>query len=148
MKFSALKTKSPGAPRKDLSTYERGLYYEDVVCRWLKNRGYRILDRNYRARKQSELDIVAKDKDTLVFIEVKARRKQSLFSPLRSIDDRKRRALSLACEEYLRELQATGVNTADLSVRYDVIALAFDKEGEPLSIDHYISYLVMNREHF
>ena len=131
---------------RDLSTYDRGIYYEEVVCRWLKKQGYRILDRNYRARKKSELDIVAKDRDTLVFIEVKARRKQSLFSPLRSIDERKRNALTLACESYLRELRDTGVDTDDLSVRYDVITLSFDEIGDPVSIDHYISYLVMNRE--
>lgn len=146
MKLAELRTKKSKPAPRDLSAYDRGLYYEDVVCRWLKKQGYRILDRNYRARKKSELDIVAKDRNTLVFIEVKARRKQSLFSPLRSIDERKRNALSVACETYLQELQATGVDTDDLSVRYDVVTLSFDEEGEPVSIDHYISYLVMNRE--
>ena len=146
MKLAELRVKKPKTPLRDLSTYDRGIYYEEVVCRWLKKQGYRILDRNYRARKKSELDIVAKDRDTLVFIEVKARRKQSLFSPLRSIDERKRNALTLACESYLRELRDTGVDTDDLSVRYDVITLSFDEIGDPVSIDHYISYLVMNRE--
>lgn len=146
MKLAELRTKRKKTSPRDLPPYERGLYYEDVVCRQLKKQGYRILDRNFRARKKSELDIVAKDKDTLVFIEVKARRKQSLFSPLRSIDERKRRALSTACESYLRELRATGVNTDDLSVRYDVVALSFGEDGTPISLDHYISYLVMNRE--
>ena len=146
MKLTSLRAKQTKTTPRDLPPYERGLYYENVVCRWLKKQGYHILDRNYRARKKSELDIVAKDKDTLVFIEVKARRKMSLYTPLRSIDERKRAALSLACEAYLRDLQATGVDTEELSVRYDVVALAFDDDGEPVSIDHYISYVVMNRE--
>lgn len=135
-------------PPAELSPYERGLYYETVVCRWLKKKGYKILDRNYRGQRQSEIDIVAKEGKTLVFIEVKARRKMSVFAPLRSVDARKRRALSLACTDYLRALRGQGIDPDDLDIRYDIITLAFDAGGEPVSLDHYISYLVMTRENF
>ena len=131
---------------KELTPYQRGLYYESAVCRYLKKEGYKILDRNYRGRKQSELDIVAKDGKTLVFIEVKARRKMTVFAPLRSIDLRKRRALALASIDYLRELKQRGIDPNDLEIRYDVITLAFDADGEPVSIDHYLSYLERNGE--
>ena len=117
-----------------------------MVCRWLKKKGYHILDRNYQGRRQSEIDIVAKDGKTLVFIEVKARKKRTVYAPLRSIDQSKRRALARACTDYLRELEEQGIDPNDLDLRFDVIALAFDEEGEPVSIDHYISYLEMNRE--
>lgn len=124
------------------------MYYEDFVCKWLKNRGYHILDRNFRGRKRSEIDIVAKDGKTLVFVEVKARRKLSVYSPLRSIDAQKRRSLSFASADYLRALERSGVETEDLEVRYDVATVAFDREGVPRSLDYYISYLEPNRENF
>ncbi|MBQ1966092.1 MAG: YraN family protein [Clostridia bacterium] len=130
----------------DLSPYDRGLYYEDVVCRWLKQRGYHILDRNYEAKKRTEIDIVAKDKETLVFIEVKARRKETAFDPLKAIDKRKREALALAVTDYLKGLQRNGIDTEDLSLRFDAVALYFDNEGEPTNLEHYVSYLVPNYE--
>lgn len=130
----------------DLSPYDRGLYYEDVVCRWLKQRGYRILDRNYEAKKRTEIDIVAKDKETLVFIEVKARRKDTAYDPLKAIDERKREALALAVLDYLKTLKHAGIDTEELSLRFDAVALYFDNEGVPTNASHYVSYLVPNYE--
>ena len=49
-----------------------GNYGEDLACQYLKKLGYKILERNYRIR-GGEIDIVAKDQDMLVFVEVKAR---------------------------------------------------------------------------
>lgn len=133
-------------PIHNLPPYERGLYYEDFVCRWLTDRGYRILDRNYIARKRREIDIVAKERDTLVFLEVKARRRMSVYTPLRAIDPRKRQALASAASDYLQQLRQTGVDTDELKIRYDVVALTFDSEGVPVAADHYISYLEPKRE--
>ncbi len=126
---------------KTLPPYERGLYYEEEVCRFLKTRGYCILDRNYRARKQSEIDIVAKCGTTLVFVEVKARRRLTVFSPLRAVDETKRRALAFAVRDYLYDLSDTGVDIRDLTLRYDVAALYFDGDGHPCCLDYYEGYL-------
>lgn len=57
---------------------------EDVSCLYLVKRGYKILERNFR-KGYKEIDIVALDKDTLVFIEVKTRTSQSYGSPFESI---------------------------------------------------------------
>lgn len=133
-------------PINTLPPYERGLYYEEFVCRWLKKRGYRILDRNYYGRRRREIDIIAKDKDTLVFIEVKARRRNSVYTALKAIDRKKRLSLALVSQDYLRQLEHTGIDTEDLKIRYDVIALAFDENGVPSCIDHYISHLEPKRE--
>ncbi len=132
----------------NLLSYEKGLHYEEFVCRWLKQQGYHILDRNYRGRKQSELDLVAKDGKTLVFIEVKARRGKSRFSPLRSIDLRKRRALATACSDYLTQLQFLGIDTQELDLRFDIITLAFNESGTPVSLTHYPDYLEIHRAYF
>ena len=105
-----------------------------------------ILDRNYRGKKRSEIDIIAKDKETLVFIEVKARRRFSVYTPLRAINEEKRRSIAFGVSDYLRDLEGSGIDTEELSLRYDVIALAFDGDGVPCSADHYISYLVPQNE--
>lgn len=131
---------------RDLPPYERGLYYEEFVCKWLKKRGYHILDRNFEGKKRCEIDIVAKDGKTLVFVEVKARRRNTVYSPLRGIDSRKRGALYSASSEYLQKLKLCGVDIEDLDVRYDVAALTFDPDGTPCSLDYYISYLEPSRE--
>lgn len=132
----------------ELSPYHRGLYYEDVVCRWLKKSGYRILDRNLRTRKRGELDIVAKDGDTLVFVEVKARKYLSGRVPLKSIDPHKRTKLLYSARNYLQQLENRGIPTEALSVRYDVVALTFDENGDPVTLDHYVSYMVEHGEDF
>lgn len=128
--------------------FERGLYYEDVVCRWLKRCcGYRILERNYRFR-NSEIDIIAKKGDCLVFFEVKARRRNTVYYPLRRIDRQKLRNLKIASCAYLRELCSDGIDLEDLAIRWDVIALFFDEDGVPLYLNHYISYLEPDCEDF
>ena len=140
----------PLSPKKeprsvnDLPPYERGLYYEDFACRWLKKKGYKILDRNYRGRKRSELDLVAKDGETLVFIEVKSRRRKSRHTPLRSLHVRKRSSLARACADYVTDLIDSGVDTKDLDLRFDVIAIDFDEAGVPTALDHYPAYWVID----
>lgn len=148
MKLKTLFRAKEKNPPCNLSPYKRGLYYEDFVCRHLKKRGYKIVDRNLRGFRQREIDVVALEKNTLVFLEIKARREGLVYSPLRSVDERKRNALRGITESYLYLLRKRGLETADLSVRYDVVALTFDRRGEPTALDHYVSYLVVPDEDF
>ncbi len=131
-----------------LPPYERGLYYEGIVCLFLKKQGYKIIDRNFRGRKRREIDIVAKDKDTLVFVEVKARREHTVFSPLNAIDEKKRHSLASVTVDYLNKLRLAGIDTGDLKLRFDVAALFFDENGTPTRMDYHISYLEPTRETF
>lgn len=55
-----------------MSTTAQGKYGEDLACEYLKEKGYKIIERNFRIR-GGEIDIIAIDRDTLVYIEVKAR---------------------------------------------------------------------------
>lgn len=82
----------------------------------------------------------------MVFIEVKARRRFSVYSPLRAIHKEKRRSIAFGVSDYLGKLQRSGIDTEELSLRFDVVALAFDHDGIPCSADHYISYLVPEDE--
>lgn len=66
----------------------RGAEYEEVASEYLKSLGYRILKRNYRCR-IGEIDIVALDGDTLVFVEVKGGRSPELGHPAERFNRRK-----------------------------------------------------------
>lgn len=57
---------------------------EYLACQYLQKQGYKIIERNYRIR-GGEIDIVAKDKDTLVFVEVKARWSHEFGPPAESM---------------------------------------------------------------
>jgi len=54
----------------------RGARGEKLACRYLKRSGYKILLRNFRGRSGGEIDIVCRDNDTLVFVEVKTRKRR------------------------------------------------------------------------
>ena len=73
---------------------------EGLAADFLMKKGYRILERNFRT-KLGEIDIVAKDKDTICFIEVKSRTDFSFGSPLESITAFKRKKLSQVALSYL-----------------------------------------------
>ena len=57
---------------------------EDLACEYLKKKGYRIIERNFR-KKYQEIDIIATQDSSLVFVEVKTRRSDSFGSPFESI---------------------------------------------------------------
>ena len=94
-----------------------GLTGETLAERLLKQAGYRILERNYRT-KLGEIDIIAKDHDTIVFIEVKTRRSGHYGSPKWAVTPRKQRKISMVALLYLK---STGQSQA--SARFDVVSI-------------------------
>ncbi len=82
-------------------------------------KGYRILARNYRVR-GGELDIVAKKRDTLVFVEVKYRRTERFGKADEFVDSRKQRRLKLAANMYMAEKR---LNPEHRNHRFDVVAI-------------------------
>jgi putative endonuclease len=83
----------------------------------LRRRGYTIVERNFRCR-LGEVDLIALDGRTVVFVEVKTRRRPAAGSPFDAVDARKQRQIVRAAECYLaaRRLQ-------DRAVRFDVVAV-------------------------
>jgi len=109
---------------------ETGRRGEEAAAHYLAARGFRILHRNWRCR-MGELDIVAEDGETLVFVEVRTRAAHGRFgTPAESIDARKRRKLAALARMYLA---MNGRQHAQ--VRFDVIACTARPEGE-LVIEH------------
>ena len=81
---------------------ETGRYGEDLAAKYLTQHGYRIIQQNYRAS-CGEVDIVAKDNDVLVFVEVKTRTGQGFGSPAEAVTYRKRQQISRAALVYLSQ---------------------------------------------
>lgn len=81
---------------------ERGKLGEDIACKYLLQRGYRILSRNYRTR-YGEVDIVAQRDACLVFVEVKARSGGAYGLPRDAVDARKQGRLYRCAQQYMQE---------------------------------------------
>ncbi len=100
------------------STREIGTEMEDVACRFLVSRGYRIVDRNIHGGRFAELDIVARDKDGyLCFVEVKYRHDDEHGGYEGAIDHKK--ILNICrCAGYYMSMRKM---TMDMPVRFDVV---------------------------
>ena len=93
---------------------------EDLACRELEKRGYAILDRRYRSR-FGELDIVARENGTVVFVEVKTRDSARFGEGLEAVTWQKRRKIVLMAGEYMLW---HGLGTAPC--RFDVVAVQWN----------------------
>ncbi len=108
---------------------------EALACQRLQGAGYRILERNWRAR-QGELDIVAEQGGEVVFVEVKTRRSRRFGPPEESFTPTKRARLLAAALAYLEQR-----GLADRSWRVDLVAIEFDGLGGVARYDHYLNVL-------
>jgi len=97
---------------------------ERLAADALMNKGYCILERNFRCR-QGEIDLVAEDEQDLIFVEVKARRGVSFGLPEDALTMRKQRKLMEVASYYL-DLHAC----SDRSWRIDVVAVQFSSSGK------------------
>ncbi len=99
---------------------ERG---EEAAARYLSGKGLRILERGYRAR-FGEIDLIAREGEELVFVEVKTRRSLRCGDPLEAVTEAKRRRILRAASLYL---QSTGA--WDSPCRFDLVAVRFGPGG-------------------
>ncbi len=101
---------------------------ERAAARFLRRRGLRVLHRGYRTR-LGEIDLIARDGETLVFVEVKARRQGV---PAEAVTPEKQRRITLAALHFLRKY-----GLLDSRSRFDVVAIVWpDERGQPL-IEHF-----------
>ena len=75
---------------------------EEYTAKYLKKHGYRIVTRNYRKR-YGEIDIVAENKEYVVFVEVKTRHENSMTQPVDAVDKRKQMRLIKTASAFLSE---------------------------------------------
>jgi putative endonuclease len=108
---------------------ETGILGEKIASEFLKKRGYRIVEANYRCP-EGEVDLIAEHKDYLVFIEVRTKRSLAFGTPEESITAAKREKLRVLAARY----RQTHDNLPQLW-RIDVVAVELDKIGRPSRIE-------------
>lgn len=101
---------------------------ESIAARHLKKKGYKILEQNYR-NKLGEIDIIAKDKGTLVFVEVKARKSSRFGNPKWAVTPKKQRKISMVALYYLK-----ATNQSRIKARFDVVAISSLKNNPRIEI--------------
>ncbi|MCC7517864.1 MAG: YraN family protein [Verrucomicrobiae bacterium] len=110
---------------------KRGAAGEAVAEAFLRRAGFKILVRRYACR-YGEVDLVARDNDTLVFIEVKARRSAAFGDPAQAVASEKQRHISRTALHYLRE-----IGHPQVPVRFDIVEV-LDAPPAP-SCRHYVN---------
>ena len=108
----------------------KGRFGEDYACRYLENKGYTIIQRNARIGR-AEIDIVAGNRDLIVFVEVKTRSDARFGFPEEAVTEAKMARLQRAAEAWLVENDRT-----ESYARFDVIALMF-ANGQVLDLRHF-----------
>ncbi|HJX69941.1 MAG TPA: YraN family protein [Dehalococcoidia bacterium] len=112
------------ASRKQIGTLG-----EKLALEHLRKRGYHIVETNFRCR-EGEIDIIAQDKDYLVFVEVRTRRGSSFGTPEESVTAAKKEKLTSLAFAYLQ----THRHSPPLW-RFDVVAVELDQEGQTSRIE-------------
>lgn len=100
-----------------------GLIGEELAEQFLRQKGLRILERNFRAG-HGEIDIIAEEGNTLVFIEVKTSKSLSYDHPVTWVDERKQHILGETAEAYLCRN-----SIEDQDCRFDIIAVELNPQG-------------------
>ncbi|MDH4222147.1 MAG: YraN family protein [candidate division Zixibacteria bacterium] len=111
-----------------MGTVEKGKTGEEKAAEYLKRKGFEILFRNYRYG-HKEIDIIARDKKYIVFVEVKAGKSKSFGPPQGWVDLRKQRKLAEVAKYFLHRHKFPGYD-----FRFDVIAI--EESSSKQSIEH------------
>ncbi len=116
-----------GQPPEHLRLGARG---EKLACAYLRREGYKILYRNFRGRRGGEVDIVCRDRDTLVFAEVKTRTREDFGRPADAVNAAKQKLISRGALAWLQLL-----DNPDVLVRFDVVEVIIGGNGGPPRIE-------------
>ncbi len=107
-----------------------GDYGERVAVDYLRSQGCRILARNFRGPRKGEVDIIARDRKLLLFVEVKTRREGTKIRPLDAVDKPKQILIERGANAWLKQL-----GTRNLPWRFDVIEI-YVEEGKKPRLNH------------
>lgn len=119
---------SSSEPRKKF-----GNQGEAAAARFLEGLGYQILQRQFRGR-FGELDLVALDHETIVFVEVKTRSSTAAGHPTESITPSKQRKITQSALAFLKKRR-----WLNRRARFDVVSIIWPQDGKPPQILHYIN---------
>lgn len=110
---------------------DAGVWGEEQAAKYLKKRGFRVLERNFSCR-FGEIDLIARDRQYLVFVEVKLRKSDAFARAAEFVDARKQARLRAAAELWLAQ------HETELQPRFDVIEIYAPEgvETKKLTINH------------
>ena len=117
---------------------KKGSRGENAAAKFLEQKGYKIIARNY-TRPGGEIDLIAKDGETIVFVEVKLRRDVSHGMPIEAVGKGKQRRIINTAKVY-----ATANDLFDCPMRFDVIEVVIDEKNR-LWVRHIPSAFMENR---
>jgi len=126
MNLKRVTTSQGHGPRRERK--ELGKRGEELALRFLKKKGYKIVERNYIC-KMGEMDIIAQEKDTLVFVEVKTRTSTAFGPPQLAVNSAKQMQLSKVALNFLKEKRLE-----DIKARFDVVAIVLRPSGEEIEL--------------
>lgn len=106
----------------DINNRGKGSHYEELAADYLCKKGYKILERNYHNHRFGEIDIIARDGDVIVAVEVKYRKNAAHGNPFEAVGATKQRRISRALLSYLM----THHKGMDTPCRFDVIGILGD----------------------
>jgi putative endonuclease len=101
---------------------------ENLAAWYLKKNGYKIIEQNYRNR-MGEIDIIAREKKTIVFVEVKSRRSIRYGNPKWAVTPKKQRKISMVALYYLKTTQQI-----DAKARFDVVSITSNRDEPQIEI--------------
>ena len=105
-----------------VNTHIIGQTAENIAVEYLAENKVQIIDRNYRTR-FGEIDIIAKDKKELIFIEVKAKSTSRFGKPYEMVTERKKRKLRMTAKSYLQD---TRYDIGKTDWRIDVVSIDYE----------------------
>ena len=98
------------------TTYRKGRTAEDIAYKYLIRQGFKLLARNYRSRR-GEIDLIMRDEEIIVFIEVRSRKDNRTMNVVESIDSQKRARIIQTSQQYLQ----SDKNLRDSICRFDIV---------------------------
>ena len=104
----------------------RGASGEKLACRFLRRNGYKILHRNFKGHSGGEIDVVCRERDTLVFVEVKTRTREDFGRPIEAVNRQKQRQISRGALAWLRML-----DNPEILFRFDVVEVVIAEDAKP-----------------
>ncbi|MDR0393299.1 MAG: YraN family protein [Puniceicoccales bacterium] len=125
---------------KNLS-WQKGIHGENLAHRHLKKKGYKILERNWR-KGRCEIDMVAKDGECIVFIEVRTRQENQLCSGYDSVNRHKKQTLKRGIKLYLSKMSYVK------TFRLDIISIDWIEGKDSYRLHHYENVNLNHRNRF
>ena len=121
LKFHTQRTNNR-TPEERREALEFGKMGEQMTAKYLTDKGYIILEHNYR-RGHLEIDLIALDGDELVVVEVKSRAYDNILQPEEAVDHKKRLALIRLANEYIK------THGRKENVRFDIVTVVSNADG-------------------